>query len=215
MTKIYTDKQKIKLYLDFKGISKNSFYKKVGLSVGFLDSGSSLGVDKLRAVVDNYPDLSVEWIVNDRGEMIKTNTNNSSRSTKGIPLLPIDAIAGMGDGEQQVMDYEGACYVIPELEDLGAEYLIRVRGDSMTPKYETGDILGCKKLSGDTFFQWNNIYVLSTDQGGVVKRVQPSGKEDVILCVSDNAAYPPFELHRDQWYSISIVVGKMRIKGAD
>lgn len=77
MIKIITDKQKILQYLENKGISKNKFYVKTGLSIGFLDSGSSLGVDKLRIIIDNYPDLNVEWVVLDKGSMLKSDVKSS------------------------------------------------------------------------------------------------------------------------------------------
>ena len=68
------EKEKIKQYLNSKGISKNSFYQKTGFAIGFLDSGKSLGADKLEAIVDNYPDLSLEWLVLGKGDMIKPST---------------------------------------------------------------------------------------------------------------------------------------------
>lgn len=72
MIKIMTDKEKILKYLDSKGISKNKFYIKTGLSVGFLDSGSSLGVDKLKLIIDNYHDLNLEWFFNEKAPMLRT-----------------------------------------------------------------------------------------------------------------------------------------------
>ena len=77
MIKIITDKQKILQYLNIKGISKNKFYVKTGLSIGFLDSGSSLGVDKLRIIIDNYPDLNLEWVVLDKGSILKNDEKSS------------------------------------------------------------------------------------------------------------------------------------------
>ena len=73
------EKEKIKQYLNSKGVSKNSFYQKTGFAVGFLDSGKSLGADKLETIIDNYPDLSLEWLVLGKGDMIKpaTITNGS------------------------------------------------------------------------------------------------------------------------------------------
>jgi len=66
-----TDKEKILQYLDYKGISKNKFYITTGLSTGFLDSGNSLGVDKLRIIIDNYPDFNPEWLLTNKGSMLK------------------------------------------------------------------------------------------------------------------------------------------------
>ncbi|RWW91833.1 S24 family peptidase [Flavobacterium cerinum] len=84
-----TDKEKILQYLEYKGISKNKFYIKTGLSVGFLDSGSSLGVDKLRLIIDNYHDFNVDWLLSGEGEMIKTKnaenvTNSNSHKNSHI-----------------------------------------------------------------------------------------------------------------------------------
>ena len=45
-----TEKEKIKMYLENQGISKNKFYQVTGLGIGFLDSGKSLGVDKLKII---------------------------------------------------------------------------------------------------------------------------------------------------------------------
>ena len=75
-----TDKNRIKQYLLFKGISKNKFYEQTGLSVGFLDSGNSLGVDKARIIINKYPDINLEWLIMGTGEMIN-DPNDSSKST--------------------------------------------------------------------------------------------------------------------------------------
>ena len=68
------EKEKIRQYLNSKGISKNSFYQKTGFAIGFLNSGKSLGADKLETIIDNYPDLSLEWLVLGKGDMIKPST---------------------------------------------------------------------------------------------------------------------------------------------
>lgn len=78
-----TDKEKIMQYLDFKGVSKNKFYRKTGLSVGFLDSGSSLGVDKLKIIIDNYPDLNLFYILGEEENMIVENKIKLSNKNTG------------------------------------------------------------------------------------------------------------------------------------
>ena len=62
-----TTKEKIKYYIDSKGISKNKFYTITGLSTSFLDSGNTIGVDKAKIIIEKFPDLSLEWLVLDRG----------------------------------------------------------------------------------------------------------------------------------------------------
>ncbi|HAD79036.1 MAG TPA: hypothetical protein DCF99_06030 [Flavobacteriaceae bacterium] len=73
-----TTKEKVIQYIDYKGISKGDFYKKTGFSNGFLAAGKHIGSDNLKIIIDNYPDLSLEWLVMDKGDMIigDNNLNN-------------------------------------------------------------------------------------------------------------------------------------------
>ncbi|MDD4592574.1 MAG: hypothetical protein PHG06_19445 [Parabacteroides sp.] len=77
-----TDKQKILEYLKYKGISKNKFYLETGLSVGFLDSGKSLGVDKLREILDIYHDLNPAWFLPGDGPMLISDAVQNVKEEK-------------------------------------------------------------------------------------------------------------------------------------
>lgn len=66
-----TEKDKIKYYLEYKNISKNKFYQETGLSIGFLNSGNSLGADKVRTIINTYPDINLEWLIMDKGPMLR------------------------------------------------------------------------------------------------------------------------------------------------
>lgn len=127
----------------------------------------------------------------------------------GIPLIPIEAMAGVLSGNStQVMERECERYNIPMFK--GAEFLIRISGDSMQPKYYSGDIVACKRLRLDTFFQWNKVYVVDSEQGVIVKRVRPGHDDKHIIMVSENEAYAPFELPLEKVYSIALVIGVVR-----
>lgn len=83
----------------------------------------------------------------------------------------------------------------------------------MLPKYNSGDIVACKKLNlNDIFFQWGKVYVLSTEQGALVKRINPGKDDDHIKLESDNKSYLPFELHKSQVYAVALVVGVIRME---
>ncbi len=93
-----TDKQKILEYLKYKGISKNKFYIKTGLSVGFLDSGKSLGVDKLRDILDIYHDLNPAWFLPGDGPMLKYNNELNEKEEQYIRSINIaDLIERIGE----------------------------------------------------------------------------------------------------------------------
>lgn len=131
--------------------------------------------------------------------------------TEGIPLIPASAMAGAFTSDISVMEYECEHYIIPDFK--GADFLIRVKGDSMQPTYYSGDLVACQKISmNDIFFQWNKTYVLDTDQGPLIKRVLPSQNNNSILIVSDNENYPPFELDKSQLHAIALVRGIIRLE---
>ena len=87
MIKIYTDKEKISQYLDMKGISKRKFYEKTGFSSGFLDKGSSLGVDKLKIIIDNYPDFNYNSLLANEKELVKEQSSLAGDSKTVVARL--------------------------------------------------------------------------------------------------------------------------------
>lgn len=227
-------------YLDLKGITPYRFCKDLGFSMGYLDKKGSIGTDKYLKIIEYYTDLDPNWLLTGKGEILKRNIKetkpfetvnkrvNFSQETKskenltqlyeptkeykGIPLIPIEAMAGFGSGSVQVMDYDTQRYVVPEFTELKVDFMLRVKGSSMYPKYNSGDLVACKKLVlSDIFFQWNKVYVLDTDQGALIKRIK-KGSEENLLIVSDNPSYEPYELHISKIHAIAIVLGVIRLE---
>ena len=132
----------------------------------------------------------------------------------GVPLIPIDAIAGIPAGESIAVRFiDCAKYTIPEFANLNVEYMIRVSGSSMYPKYSNGDVLACRRVHDILFFQWGKIYVIDSSQGPLVKRVFQDEDPDRILLVSDNKEhYPPFSIPKSDIRSLSIVLGVIRLE---
>ena len=156
--------------------------------------------------------ISLDWLTG-QGPMLKEDNNLSmaskSANSEGIPLIPTEAMGGVASGEVSVLELDCERYVIPMFK--GADFLIPVKGSSMIPKYNSGDIVACKKVPmQDIFFQWNKVYVLDTNQGAIIKRVAKSEEKDCIKIVSENPNYEPFDLHLSQIYSIAIVIGVVR-----
>ena len=164
-------------------------------------------------------DIDMNWLLTGEGNMLRTESKEenipvvhpSDSPMEGIPLIPISAMAGAFTGEQTVLEYECERFVVPTFK--GAEFLISVKGSSMYPKYNSGDIVACKRLPmGDIFFQWNKVYVLDTDQGPLIKRVKPGSDKEHVLIVSDNERYEPFELPLDRIYHVALVIGVIRLE---
>lgn len=170
-------------------------------------------------------DIDMNWLLTGEGKMLRNEESPPSEPIdgsiplahpahspgEGIPLIPISAMAGAFTGEHTVLEYECERFVVPTFK--GAEFLISVKGSSMYPKYNSGDIVACKRLSmSDIFFQWNKVYVLDTDQGPLIKRVKPGSDTGHVLIVSDNVHYEPFELALEQIHHVALVVGVIRLE---
>lgn len=164
-------------------------------------------------------DININWLLTGEGSMLCAESEKenipvahpSDSPMEGIPLIPISAMAGAFTGEQSVLEYECERFVVPTFK--GAEFLISVKGSSMYPKYNSGDIVACKRLPmDDIFFQWNKVYVLDTDQGPLIKRVKPGSDKEHVLIVSDNERYEPFELPLERIYHVALVIGVIRLE---
>lgn len=173
-------KQNILRYLAQKGVSAYEFYKESGVTRGILQQNNGISEDNIARFLAYAPDVNIEWLLTGEGPMLSHPTTptpptqpttptkpTSHPSTSGIPLIPLDAVAGFpaeSGGGVRLEDCER--YVIPEFENKGANFLIRVSGDSMVPLYYSGDLLACRKITDIRFFQWGTVYVLETSQGG-------------------------------------------------
>ena len=209
-------------YINAKGLNPTRLEKEIGLSNGYLRTqekrDADLGEGILLKILDNCLDINPLWLLTGKGDMLNTppqpapaheETPIAYKSKEGIPLIPIDAMAGaLTENSQAVMEYECEHYVIPMFK--GAEFLIPVKGDSMQPKYYSGDIVACKRLPLNTFFQWNRTYVIDSEQGVLIKRVKKGEDDNHIILVSDNPEYDPFTLEKSGIYSLALVIGVVR-----
>lgn len=147
----------------------------------------------------------------DAGSGERPVASHATQPGEGIPLIPVDAMAGALAGEQTVLEYECERYVVPVFK--GADFLIPVKGSSMYPKYSSGDIVACQRVPMDgLFFQWNKVYVIDTNQGALIKRIKPGSDSEHVLIVSDNEKYDPFELHLSSIYAVALVIGVIRLE---
>lgn len=216
-------KQRIKELLSKKEISVTFLAKTVGANQKTLNNqingDTSLSASTILLIKQVIPEIDFDWLLTGEGPMLKSDKPKESlpvasptdNPEEGIPLIPVSAMAGALSGEQTVLEYECERYVVPVFK--GADFLIPVKGSSMYPKYSSGDIVACKRVNmSGLFFQWGKVYVIDTDQGGLIKRIKRGSDPDHILIVSDNESYEPFELPLSSVHSVAIVLGVIRLE---
>ena len=131
------------------------------------------------------------------------------RRVKLIPLLPFSAAAGYLAGGNGVDAFREEAVAFSDFTDRGADCAIRVDGDSMYPRYKSGDVLAIKIIKDPKFFQWGRTYCISTTQGCIIKKLFPDpSDENKIICHSENtSAYPDYKITMDDVLAVAIVVG--------
>lgn len=208
--------------------NKSHFAKILGVKAQTINTWLTRNTYDTELIFAKCKGVNAEWLLTGCGNMIDySKCEESSKETavneklpvaaktddhsQGIPLIPINAMAGAFTGDQQVLEYECERYVVPAFK--GADFLIPVKGVSMHPRFSSGDIVACKRLSMENvFFQWNKVYVIDTDQGPLIKRLKPGSDKEHVLVVSDNTAYDPFELAVSSIYNVALVIGVIRLE---
>ena len=171
--------------------------------------------DTLDIILSAYPDISAEWLLSGKGNMIIDNRSiaiQSNDSVVGIPLVSNDAAAGFGSSTFAISNQDiQALYQVPDFNDI--DFMIRVKGNSMYPKYSSGDVIACRILRNSQFIEWNKPHLISTTEHGlIVKRLRKSKTENCITAISDNKEYDPFDIPMNEVTGIAIIIGVIRLE---
>lgn len=173
----------------------------------------NISSDLAKQIVSVYPVFNEVWLITGQGQML-IEKEEKYRDAKGqvLPLLPIVAMAGYNEDNWTAYINTHPIYSVPDVPT--ADFLIKVGGDSMQPKYYEGDMIACRFVKELLFFQWGKTYVLDTSQGVMVKNIyEDKDNPDNVVLVSENAEkYPPFSIPRSDIRKLALVVGSIRIK---
>ena len=200
-------------FLTYTGLSQIQFANKIGVdSVTIYEvlEGKASITTISEQIKTAFPQISTDWLLSGKGEMIigeddiQRELKKEIESQYHVPLLPTSAVGGNLVGMQadgvQGYQCEKVISPIPNID-----YAMPIYGDSMTPDYPNGSRVFIKKVNPDRFIEYNNIYVLDTENGAIIKKVMPSEKDGYIKCVSLNPEYLPFEVAIKDiygWYKV-------------
>ena len=210
-------------YIDNKGINNSLFEKKCGLSNGYLGTqlkrNADLGEGVLNKILDNCLDISPEWLLTGRGEMLKSEVATEVIKTPRveiiepikvegrslmpkvvvvddddndrIPLVSVKAQAGYLEGyDDSNYIEELPTYSVPDMRN-GTYRMFQVSGFSMYPTLQDGSYVVGQFVEDWEWLSDNRVCVVVTERDGViVKRVTNRAREKGFLyCKSDNRDY--------------------------
>ena len=213
-----------KIRQDFCDGKNTVFAERIGKDASYASQicvGAKVpGRGVLEEILTVFPEVSRPWLYFGEGRMLVADAEKSLLAKedapayeKTLPLIPYDAFAGLPAVDNIGIAFKDCeQYYIPDFISRGADFLIRVSGDSMVPQYLNGDLLACTLIKDVLFFQWGKIYVIDTSQGVLVKRIMRiEGDDEHVLLVSENKdKYEPFKFPTSDIRSLAIVVGLIR-----
>lgn len=203
---------RIKLYIDTKGISIAAFEKSVGMSnASFsksLKNNGAIGTDKLENILSIYSDISPEWLLTGQGDMLKEepSLSVSLNPQEGTPYYDMDFLGGF-DLQENSQAMVPALNIVANICPR-AEMWCNITGHSMEPTISHGDIIALHKCSVEDI-QYGEVYAVVLDTFRTVKILRKSSTPGMLKFVPVNK-----EEFDEQEFSISRILQVYEVVGS-
>ena len=227
---------RLKLFIEAKGISLNEFDKSIGVSSGYIGKHvrgeGSIGSHILEKIFAVYPELSVRWLLTGEGEMLEKDGDSLSEReskesvsysfTSDITALKVDEklLAGIVKKLNLPLDLKEVDPDLTELEELdlskellskSSNLLVKYSGDEMTPAIPPGVLLFLEKISFSNTkeLNLNMVYLIAMESGISLGRLINSGKAEIMLRRDnpDKLSFPDIQLKTSAISTIWCVKG--------
>lgn len=210
-----TVKGRLLQFLKVRRISQSEFGRILGVAPTYVGAmRRSLSADKVAKLTRAFPDLNRDWLLYGEGKMLKEAESSSGRPDDAkvmtVPLLPVAAFAGDIQGWSQSVDLRDCERVTTPIP--GADFAIRISGDSMEPLIHDGSTLLIKKINERAFIPWGSTMVIDSENGVLIKDVYPSGDDPkYIEARSRNPRYPPIRIPTSSVFGLYRVMGAIQL----
>jgi phage repressor protein C with HTH and peptisase S24 domain len=220
--------ERVKKFIDFKGITRYRFCQEMGFSNKFLDNSSNMGTDKAGKILRYFPELNAEWLLTGRGNMLKVDNekeedivHKEEKNEKtytddiSIPLYDINSIEGIidlfGENKNQIPIKN---IFIPKIT--ACDGALVIAGDSMPPLFKSGDIVIFKKIKNPAQnIIWGETYLIYLNNDGneffFTRILKQSTRDLYVRFVSPNPEHEPVEFPLHSIKALALVKASFRI----
>ena len=187
---------RIKEYIDHKGISIAAFERSVGMSnASFsksLKNKGGIGSDKIENILSIYTELSPNWLLTGKGNMLKSESDiresvssaeQSSSSNEGAPYYDVEFQGGFTDSFNDQTIYPERHIYIPGFERV--QVWCNISGHSMEPRIGHQDIIGLRQCQVQDI-QFGKIYAVVLKTKRTVKILRKSNNPQMLRYVPIN-----------------------------
>ncbi len=183
---------RMRSFLSENGISMSEAAERLGVSQQAVSnqlSGRKLGPNVARNWADVFG-FRVEYLLTGEGPAMESEDAPPADS---VPIVPYAVRGGALQGfSEGVEEWECERITSPVR---GAEIAFEVTGDSMAPGFPAGTRVLLKRVK--SVIAWGEVHVIDTVDGPVLKRIDQGDDPDTFLLRSDNPAYQPIRIARE------------------
>ena len=188
--------ERIKEYIDQKGISIAAFERSVGMSnASFsksLKNNGSIGSDKIENILSVYTELSPKWLFTGEGNMLKSESDAHDTPPvvaatcspyEGAPYYDVEFQGGFTDSFNDQTIYPDRHIYIPGFERV--QVWCNISGHSMEPRIGHQDIIGLRQCLVQDI-QFGKIYAVVLKTKRTVKIIRKSNDPQMLRYVPIN-----------------------------
>lgn len=215
-------KERILHLTDIKGIAKEKFFEKIGMSYGNFKGKSKNTPINSKAIEDIftiYPDVNIEWLITGKPPMLNTvddlhhappgRVAKKTNPAEGIKFYDVDFAAG------DIEFYDDNNAIKPvytmDIPEFGGCTAFRTYGDSMDPLIRPSSILfGTIIEDWHSHLEYGQIYgIVCKDKRKYLKYIRKFNESPKthFLLRSENPEYDEFELPKDVIKSVWLIHG--------
>ncbi|HBJ76783.1 MAG TPA: hypothetical protein DDY68_02880 [Porphyromonadaceae bacterium] len=181
------------------------FAKELGVSPSTMCNWYKKGNFDEKLILEKFPDVSEKFIYTGEGSVLKSQEEEIVPK-KGIRYwVDVDATCG---GVEMFDDSLTANHIdiqIPEFRD--CTDAVNIYGDSMYPRYKSGQIIILKEWQ-ESYIDYGHVYLIITRSGyRMVKYLKKGDVEGEVLCASENPPYESFSIQLEDIVRLYMVKG--------
>ena len=184
-------------------ISRGKTQQELADYIGVNKSTVSNWVNGVRTPRMDKVDMMAQFFNVDRFEILDDRNKSYGKQAVSIPVYARVAAGIPLEASEEIVDREE----IPEKwTELGDYYGLRIRGDSMQPRIEEGDVVIVRKQS--TADDGQTVIALVNGNDAVCKKLKVY--KDGIALVSNNPMYPPMYFSASDTQDIPVrIIGRV------
>lgn len=155
-----------------------------------IENGKRIIGERLLADILRIHKISMQWLINQEGPMF-IEEPEAVQEYKGVPFFNVN-FSEITFGEFNLLRETPEYYVnLKPLNDCDA--FLTVYGDSMYPKYASGEIIAVREVTNMEVLQWGEAYLIITDESAnsmiTVKSIFEHNNESSLILRAFNPAY--------------------------